>query len=249
MPSSPSATHPHRPSLIDAAVEQLRGRIADGQWPVGSRIPTEPELVELLHVGRNTAREAVQSLVHSGLLERRQGSGTYVLAASELTVAIGREIAGANRRDVLETRRALEVEMARLAARRRSEADVTTLRALSLARDAALASGDVDEFVTADLALHRAIAAAGRNPVLHTLYEHLVEAVGANIRENVRRRDAVGHSHATLVEAIAIGDDEAAARETAAYLTRQIAPPEPSRDQSPNHLPDGRASEGPPPGW
>ncbi len=65
-----------RTGLIDSAVEALGSRIASGEWPVGSRIPPEPALVELLGVGRNTVREAVQSLVHGGLLERRQWSGT-----------------------------------------------------------------------------------------------------------------------------------------------------------------------------
>ncbi len=62
-----------RTGLIDTAVDELRGRIETEQWPVGTRIPPEPALVDLLGVGRNTVREAVQSLVHAGLLERRQG--------------------------------------------------------------------------------------------------------------------------------------------------------------------------------
>jgi len=216
-PAAPAA----RSSLVGSAVAELRRRIADGEWPVGSRIPTEPELVHLLHVGRNTVREAVQSLAHAGLLERRQGSGTYVLARSELTVTIGREIDGASRRHVLEMRRALEVEAARLAALHRSEAEVVRLRELDAAREAAARRGDVDAFVVADLALHRTIAAAAGNPVLDSLYVHLLDAVGENIRENVLA-GAAG-SHTGLVDAVASGDEEAAAREITTYLTRQIA--------------------------
>jgi len=166
-------------------------------------------------------REAVQSLAHAGLLERRQGSGTYVLARSELTVTIGREIDGASRRHVLEMRRALEVEAARLAALHRSEAEVVRLRELDAAREAAARRGDVDAFVVADLALHRTIAAAAGNPVLDSLYVHLLDAVGENIRENVLA-GAAG-SHTGLVDAVASGDEEAAAREITTYLTRQIA--------------------------
>ncbi len=74
-----------RSTLITQVTDQLRDEIRSGKWPVGSRIPTEPELSELTGTGRNTVREAVQALVHTGLLERRQGSGTYVLAASEVS--------------------------------------------------------------------------------------------------------------------------------------------------------------------
>ena len=89
-----------RTGLIDGAVDTLRERITAGEWPVGTRIPPEPALAALLGVGRNTVREAVQSLVHAGLLARRQGSGTYVLSTSELTVTMGRQIADAHQRDV-----------------------------------------------------------------------------------------------------------------------------------------------------
>jgi DNA-binding FadR family transcriptional regulator len=59
-----------RTGLIDGAVDTLRERITAGEWPVGTRIPPEPALAALLGVGRNTVREAVQSLVHAGLLAR-----------------------------------------------------------------------------------------------------------------------------------------------------------------------------------
>ena len=91
-----------RTGLIDGAVDTLRERITAGEWPVGTRIPPEPALATLLGVGRNTVREAVQSLVHAGLLARRQGSGTYVLSTSELTVTLGRQIADAHQRDVVQ---------------------------------------------------------------------------------------------------------------------------------------------------
>lgn len=213
-----------RAGLIDRAVEQLRKHIVSGDWAVGSKIPTEPALTEMLGVGRNTVREAVQSLVHAGLLMRRQGSGTYVLSDSELTVTMGRRIADANHQDVLEVRRSLEVESARLAARRRTDADITALRELNTARQAAFATGDVDEIVAADLALHRAIAATARNPVLLSLYENLIDAIGANIRTNViglvhtRSED----DHDSLVEAIALGDAYLAMEEISSYLDAYI---------------------------
>ena len=208
-----------RTGLIDTAVEELRGRIETEQWPVGTRIPPEPALVDLLGVGRNTVREAVQSLVHAGLLERRQGSGTYVLSRSELAVTMGRQIADARQRDVVEVRRALEVEAARLAARRRTAPDATGLLQRRDERAAAYHAGDLDAMVATDLDLHRAIVRAGANPVLVTLYENLLDAIGENIRFNFVT-DAHGHdAHDILVEAIVAGDDSKAADETARYLS------------------------------
>ena len=208
-----------RTGLIDATVAQLRARITSGDWPVGTRIPPEPALVELLGVGRNTVREAVQSLVHAGLLERRQGSGTYVLSASELAVSMCRQIADARQRDVIEVRRSLEVEAARLAARRRTTADVATITALRDARAEAWRSGQLDRMVSAALALHRATARAARNPVLLSLYENLIDAITDNIRFNFAQILQDGDNHDGLVEAIAAGDDVRAVDETSVYLS------------------------------
>ncbi|WP_182111664.1 MULTISPECIES: FadR/GntR family transcriptional regulator [unclassified Actinotalea] len=211
-----------RTNLIDLAVGRLRQQITSGTWEVGSRIPAEPELTELIGVGRNTVREAVQSLVHAGMLERRQGSGTYVLSNSELGNAMGRQIAGAHQRDVLEVRRSLEVEAARLAALRRTDEQVAELRALRDSRREAFESGELDRMVEADLALHRTIAVASHNPVLLALYENLQDAIGENIRFNFEHPVHDDDSHHVLVEAVAAADPEAAMREIDRYLSELI---------------------------
>lgn len=211
-----------RTNLIDLAVGRLRQQITSGTWEVGTRIPAEPELAELIGVGRNTVREAVQSLVHAGMLERRQGSGTYVLSDSELGQAMGRQIAGAHQRDVLEVRRSLEVEAARLASLRRSDEQVTELREIRDRRAQAYSGGELDRMVETDLQLHRAIARAAHNPVLLTMYESLLDAIGANIRFNFEHPAHDDDSHHDLVEAIADGDAARAMAEIDHYLSDLI---------------------------
>ncbi|MBT0992728.1 GntR family transcriptional regulator [Cellulomonas sp. DKR-3] len=208
-----------RTGLIDSTVQELRGRIASGEWPVGSRIPPEPQLVALLGVGRNTVREAVQSLVHAGLLERRQGSGTYVLSASELAASMGRQIADARQRDVVEVRRALEAEAARLASRRRTALDAAALMDRRDERAAAYLSADIDAMVATDLALHRTIVRAAANPLLLSLYENLIDAIGENIRFNFVTDYHGQSAHDGLVEAIVAGDEARAVKETDHYLS------------------------------
>ena len=70
--------HAERLSLVERVIDQLRTQITAGSWECGERIPTEPQLSDMLGVGRNTVREAVRALVHTGLLEVRQGAGTFV---------------------------------------------------------------------------------------------------------------------------------------------------------------------------
>src|SRR3546814_9226587 len=61
----------------------MRSQINAGEWTPGMRIPTESQLSNSLGVGRNTVREAVRALVHTGVLEVRQGAGTFVLSSRD----------------------------------------------------------------------------------------------------------------------------------------------------------------------
>jgi len=59
---------------------QLRTMIQEGHWKVGDRIPSERDLAVQFDVSRMTVRQAVQTLVEEGVLERRVGAGTFVSA-------------------------------------------------------------------------------------------------------------------------------------------------------------------------
>ncbi|MFF7179817.1 FCD domain-containing protein [Streptomyces sp. NPDC008121] len=196
-----------RTSLVDSVVEQLRAQLAEGEWAVGDRIPTEHELAGQLGVGRNTVREAVRVLVHAGLLESRQGNGTFVRSAADPAAVLhGMRHAGA--RDVLELRVALEAEAARLAAARRDTHDLLRLRAaLTTLRE----EGDRD--ADADMAFHLAVVEATHNPAFVEVYrffstqvhEVLVEALGDRAMPPVDI-----DAHEAVVRAIESGDPTAA---------------------------------------
>jgi DNA-binding FadR family transcriptional regulator len=210
-----------RPSpLVDQVIAQLRTQIVAGEWPVGSRIPTEPELVGRLGVARNTVREAVRALAHAGLLEIRQGSGTYVRATSELAGVMRRRFGDADHNDVIELRRALEVESARLAAHRRTAADLKSLDSALIRREDAWEAGEVEAFVAADAALHQALVAAAHNPVLAGLYADLGELVQSALRAQMgdHLSGSAYVDHFRLVEAVRAGDPELSAAEAAAFL-------------------------------
>ncbi|MGN9811241.1 FadR/GntR family transcriptional regulator [Micromonospora sp. BQ11] len=219
-PTTDSAPVPPRGQRVRETTAQLRERILGGEWPVGGRIPTEPQLVAALGVGRNTVREAVRALVHAGVLECRQGSGTYVVSTDELAPVVARRLTDDRMTEVVEVRRAFEVEAARLAALRRTPEDLAALDAALADREAAWRGGRVDEFVEADAALHTAVVAAAHNGMLAELYA----SVGTALRSTVAQ--AMGGAleperhvdHSRLVDAIRAGDPERAAIEAGAFL-------------------------------
>lgn len=202
----------HRSTLIAQVTDQLRAEVSAGRWTVGMKIPPEPELAELTGTGRNTVREAVQALVHAGLLERRQGRGTFVVADSELTGVLGRHLALAHRRDVLELREALDVQAAALAADRRDTDDITELTRLVADRRTAALSGDTTRYAAADLALHRGVVVASHNRLYLEFYDSLSDVFEPAIHSHVSS-DAPGYhaEHEELVDAVIAGDVDRAA--------------------------------------
>ncbi|KPI18998.1 GntR domain protein [Actinobacteria bacterium OK074] len=208
-----------REVLSDQVITRLRQQITSGVWRVGTRIPTEPELVEQLGVARNTVREAVRALAHTGLLEIRQGSGTFVRATSELAGMMRSRFADAATDDVAEVRGALEARAARLAAARRTPEDLERLDALLARRERAWASGERDAFVDADTAFHLAVVAASHNTVLVQLYADLGEVIRESLRGHFGGELLAEQymDHGRLVEAVRRGDVSAAGREAGSY--------------------------------
>lgn len=204
-----------RKSLVDSVVDQLRDQLADGEWSVGDRIPTEHVLADQLGVGRNTVREAVRVLVHAGLLESRQGNGTFVRSTADPS-AVLRGMQHAGVLDVLELRVALEAEAARLAAVRRDQEDLRALRA-------ALAElhQQGDRAADADLDFHLGVVEATHNAAFTEVYrffstqvrESLVTALGDHQMPPIDLA-----AHAALVDAIESGDPVTAEQAARAML-------------------------------
>lgn len=212
-----------RAGLVDQVIEQMRSAITTGEWPVGQRIPPEPELVTALGVGRNTVREAVRALSHAGLLEVRQGDGTFVRATSEISGAV-RRMCGTELKEVLQVRRTLEMEGARLAAKHRTDAELARLTELLHKRDAAMEAEQWAEVIEHDTAFHVLLVQCSHNTLLAELYQGLTEAVKASVAASVDTSqpgtDQV--SHTGLLHAVRDGDQEKAAVEAGGFFEELI---------------------------
>jgi DNA-binding FadR family transcriptional regulator len=206
--------------LVEQIALQMEALIEQGVWPIGTRIPAEPELVEQLGASRNTVREAVKSLNHAGLLTARQGDGTYVSSTSALESLLIRRFRKSSVLETLEVRTALEQEAARLAAVRRTARDIDAMREILARVDAADFCDHYEDSIQTDLELHKAIIEASHNSVLIDLYHHMTTSLYESI---YRLADYAGlvqfhkKTYHTLVEAIIEGNPEDAASAVQAY--------------------------------
>jgi DNA-binding FadR family transcriptional regulator len=204
-----------RDALVDLATQQLSSQLQSGTWPVGTALPGELKLAEALGVGRSTIREALSALARQGLVEARQGSGTYVLALTA-TAPLNVVLNTAAIIEVYEVREALEVRAAILAATRRTHDDISDLRATMAGRDELISSQSTAPaaFVHADLRFHRAVVAAAHNDLLLSLYDSfaavIVDTLTTVIATNALGDVDVEATHSALLDAIIAGDPVAA---------------------------------------
>ncbi len=227
-PSSPSSLPQPvaQQRLSDQLAADLRRQIEGGAVQPGQRLPTEQALAAQYAVSRTVVREAVSRLRSSGLLVARQGSGMFVAAVdaarpldfdSSVLADLGSVL------DVVEVRRALESEVAALAAVRATTAQRRAIQdALALA-DASIASGSatVDE----DLAFHQALADAAGNPQFARLLRHLEQYLRDAMRVTRRNESMkqefiaqVRQEHQAIVDAILARDADAARAAAARHM-------------------------------
>lgn len=193
-------------------VEQLLGRIRAGDFLPGSRLPTERELGELFGVSRGVIREAIKVLITLGAVESRQGSGTYV--AADLTPMVSRALVLSARpepgslRELLEMRLPLERFTARLAAERRTAAQLRAITNTAAETITAAARDDWDAFGRSDHRFHGALYAATGNTLLTTVMNAIREIqqnTAAMITANPGSMPIAAEQHRAIAEAIAAG--------------------------------------------
>jgi DNA-binding FadR family transcriptional regulator len=210
-----------RASLADQAAQLLMERIRAGEWALGAKLPGETTLAPQLGVGRSTLREAIRQLAGQGVVTSRQGSGV-VITALDVRDEWDAVLRRADIVAVLEARIAIESEAARLAAERRTPAE---LRGIRRALDTRAAAYELaGTLVDADTAFHRLIVVAAHNHLLTELFDSMVPRVRQAMIEMLRispGRDAGAdlRSHADLVDAIADRDQTQAAGRSREHLS------------------------------
>jgi GntR family transcriptional repressor for pyruvate dehydrogenase complex len=153
--------------------------IADQDIRPGQKLPSETELASLFGVGRSTVREAMKALALQGVVEISPGRGTHLKQAVPQPLADTRmmrlRLRDSRAEEVYEARKAIEVEIAVLAAQRATAEDLEKME--SALAEMRRTIQDSPAFARADICFHLAVASAAKNSLLEQFYTFADEMV------------------------------------------------------------------------
>jgi GntR family transcriptional repressor for pyruvate dehydrogenase complex len=200
-------------SLVIELTKRLMDFIFSGSIKPGERLPAERQLSEALGVGRSSIREAIKALTVLGVLEVRQGDGTYLKKADSalLTQVIewGLLLGEKQAMDLIEARKEIEVIIAGFAAERCSDEEIEELRA----KLNKMNESDVNTFIDADVDFHLELAKIAKNGVLKDILvsiQSLLRIWIKSVIESAGDTRFSYHYHIDIFEAVARRDAEGA---------------------------------------
>jgi GntR family transcriptional regulator, transcriptional repressor for pyruvate dehydrogenase complex len=206
--------------IYEEVAEAIYEMIRTGQVKPGEKLDSVQQLAENFQVGRSAIREALTSLRAMGLVEMKQGEGTYVneFDTNQITFPLSTAIL-MNKEDIaqlLEVRKIIEIGTAAAAAKKRTSHNLTMME-MAL-EEMKSAQGDEALGEKADLQFHFALAGAAQNPLLLSLMSHVSGLMGETMKETRRvwlfskqtTVERLYEEHKDIYEAIKEQDEEKA---------------------------------------
>lgn len=212
-------------NLVDIVFEKLKDDIVSGKLKQGERFPPQEVLARQFGVSRPVIREAQKKLASLGLLESRQGSGTFVCRprADEvmgplLSVV---EMDAESTAELMETRFHLEKVVARLAAQRATPDQAAELDLLIAQMTAAAKQGDLARFNRADFSFHLTLARISGNRIMARIVETIRDMTYRFLRSFSQSEGAMERAiryHRAIAKAVAENDPRAAENQMRLHL-------------------------------
>lgn len=220
---------------VEPVAQGVARRILEGEFAPGQQLPTESELQMAWGVSRSVVREAMKMLASQGLVRIEQGRGTFVSDAPEaplstqLELTLRRSTPGhsfdtetpEDWAHLLDVRRVLEVAVAERAAQHASAHDIAAMSAaIAAMRDK---PDEPTGYVDADLAFHRALAAATGNPLWPALLNSLNDLLRRYREAGFRGAQGAllaARQHEAILAAVRAGDGVAAAAAMQEHLQK-----------------------------
>lgn len=212
-----SLSSQERSTTAESVVDQLKEMIHRGELSSGDRLPPERDLAKMLGVSRPTLRAGIRSLTAVGVLQSRQGAGTFVSEAEESPtldsspLKMMAALHGFTSDEMFEARLALEMSIAAMAAERATSEQITLLSEQIAGMYASL--NDPEQYLIHDMRFHQTIAAASNNRILTSLMNMVATILFDSRSKTVKRAKDLKQSaeqHHNIYRAMREHDPEGA---------------------------------------
>ncbi|PYS84122.1 MAG: FadR family transcriptional regulator [Acidobacteria bacterium] len=206
-----------RGNTSEEVVSQLREMIHRGELHPGDRLPPERDLAKLLGVSRPTLRAGIRSLSAVGILQSRQGAGTFVVQSEgppqldSSPLRLMASLHGFTSAEMFEARQSLEMAIAGLAAERATGDQMASMAEEVTGMFASL--DEPEQFLVHDMRFHQTVAAASGNRILTALMNMVATILFDARRKTVKHATDLKESaemHRKIYRAIREHSPEAA---------------------------------------
>lgn len=164
-----------RISLIDSIVAEIKDKIISGELKDGDMFESQDSMAKAMGVSRASLREALNRLSPMGLIEMRQGSGTFVKTVKPIDFMNSLSslliMDQASAAELLDARLYIEPAVAALAAKNSTEEDIKKIKAVLEGMEKDLEEENLESYITRDVQFHMSIAESSKNRVLVKIVE------------------------------------------------------------------------------
>ncbi len=202
-------------SVVDKIIYQIRDAIARGRFRMGDKLPTEFELMEELHVSRNSLREAMKILATMGIVEIRRGDGTYICSEVRPNImdfmVYSMLLEESCPEEIIELRQTLDEDILGLAIIKHTQADVQQLEGYIAKMRTHFEQGELSLAAKADYQFHIALAQACHNKFLSRIVLGVYGLFESSIENNIRTEEQFAKAdrhHQDIVDCLKAGDDD-----------------------------------------
>jgi len=215
-------------SVSEEVFDQIKDNIVKQIWSPGDKLPSENHLAEMFEVSRVSIRTAIHKLIALGILESRNGEGTFVRqintgiylnSFTQMLVLEPHDIL-----ELLEFRKGIERLSCELAAERATQQDIETLEKIVGNMKNSYSENDVSKFTMDDFNFHMCIAKMSKNSVVENVQMLLKDHIIAHFSEMNTKLglDLNIENHIKILEAIKVHDPKAASFYIEESLDRSI---------------------------
>lgn len=177
-------------TVVDQIIYQIRDAIAHGRFSMGDKLPTEFELMDELHVSRNSLREAMKVLITMGIVEIRRGDGTYICSEIRPNImdfmVYSMLLEESRPEEIIELRQTLDEDILEMAVLKATDEDIAILEDLIVQMRTHFQHGDLKLAAKADYSFHMYLAKACHNKFLSRIVSGVYGLFEGSIENNIR---------------------------------------------------------------